>query len=61
MNIIRVSLSLPEKGADKYAYINLNNVCSIHRLSQSTRIVFIGGWVLLVDDTPEEIGAKMVL
>lgn len=59
MNIVKVHISLPEKGAAKIAHINLDNVCAIQKLSLSTQIVFIGGWTILVDETPEQIGEKV--
>lgn len=58
MNIVKVHMALPEKGASKSTHINLDNVCAIQRLAVSTRIVFVGGWTILVDETPEEIGEK---
>ena len=58
MNIVTVHMACPEKGASKSAHINLDNVCAIQKLSLSTQIVFVGGWTILVDDTPEEIGER---
>ncbi|AKR49757.1 hypothetical protein DB34_13375 [Acetobacter pasteurianus] len=58
MNIVKVRIALPEKGASKSADINLDNACVIQKLSISTRIVFVGGWSILVDETPEEIVKK---
>ena len=58
MNIVQVTMSIPEKGASKSAFINLDNVCAIQKLSISTQIVFVGGWTILVDETPEEIGER---
>lgn len=58
VNIIKVHIALPEKGASKSTHINLDNVCAIQRLSLSTQIVFVGGWTILVDETPEEIGER---
>lgn len=59
MNIVKVHMALPEKGASKSAYINLDNACAIQKLSISTQIVFVGGWTILVDETPEEIGGRV--
>lgn len=59
MNIVKVHMSSPEIGAAKIAYINLDNVCAIQKLSLSTQVVFIGGWTILVDETPEQIGEKV--
>lgn len=59
MNIVEVHMALPEKGANKSARINLDNVCAIQRMSLSTQIVFVGGWTMLVDETPEQIGEKV--
>lgn len=58
MNIVKVHLSSPQVDASEYIYINLDNVCAIHRLAVSTRILFVDGWTILVDETPEEIAAK---
>ena len=58
MNIVQVNMALPEKWASKSAFINLDNVCVIQKLSISTQIVFVGGWTILVDETPEEIGKR---
>lgn len=58
MNIVQVNMAIPEKEASKSTYINLDNVCAIQKLSISTQIVFVGGWTILVDETPEEIGER---
>lgn len=58
MNIVKVHMALPEKGASKSTHINLDNVCVIQKLSISTQIIFVGGHSILVDETPEEIGKK---
>ncbi|ANA13106.1 hypothetical protein [Acetobacter oryzifermentans] len=58
MNIVKVHMTLPDKGASKSAHINLDNACAIQKLSISTQIVFVGGWTILVDETPEEIVKK---
>lgn len=58
MNIVKVHLSLPKNNTSKSAHINLDNVCVIQRLAVSTRILFIGGHSILVDETPEEIAVK---
>lgn len=58
MNIVKVHLSPTQDGEIKPVYINLDNVCVIQRLSVSTKILFIDGQAILVDETPEEIAAK---
>lgn len=58
MNIVKVHLSPTQDGEIKSVYINLDNVCVIQRLPFSTKILFIDGWTILVDETPEEIAAK---
>ncbi|QHC34124.1 hypothetical protein [Komagataeibacter xylinus] len=56
MRVVALHMALPEKGADKKVFVNLENACAIQKLSLSTQIVFVGGWTILVDETPEQIG-----